>query len=436
MRITIHRGTREIGGSCVELEAQGKKLILDIGLPLVNQDGTSFSREQAERSVPALLGEGVLPKIDGLYDESSPCDVVGMVLSHAHLDHVGLAHHVRADVPIYATRGTQALTEVNGMIFGSVPRQGHYVTLPMWEPVQIGPFAVTAHLADHSAPDAVSIEVEAGGKKVFYSGDLRGHGRKCIVFENMLRRPPKNIDALLLEGSTLGRHPEKSAESCSDEKAVEEAFVKILRKKSSLALLICSSQNLDRIVSAFRAAQRCGNTLVIDLYTAYVLAALRPLSQNIPQFDWDGVRVFYWKAHCDILAKGGHAAFLQKAKSARIEMPEVKAQRRRIFMLAKSNSLLEIIARHVGDPEQIELIWSMWTGYLESGDVIDRFRAACNPKWHVIHTSGHATSQDLQRLVAGLNPKHLIPIHTFHPDEYGQFGIPVKRLNDGEVFAV
>ena len=34
MRVCIHRGTKEIGGTCIELEAQGQRLVLDVGLPL------------------------------------------------------------------------------------------------------------------------------------------------------------------------------------------------------------------------------------------------------------------------------------------------------------------------------------------------------------------------------------------------------------------
>ena len=34
MRVRIHRGTREIGGTCIEVEAQGKRIALDVGLPL------------------------------------------------------------------------------------------------------------------------------------------------------------------------------------------------------------------------------------------------------------------------------------------------------------------------------------------------------------------------------------------------------------------
>ena len=46
MKVIIQRGTHEIGGSCVELQARGKSLLLDMGMPLVNDDGTRFAGEQ------------------------------------------------------------------------------------------------------------------------------------------------------------------------------------------------------------------------------------------------------------------------------------------------------------------------------------------------------------------------------------------------------
>ena len=34
MKACIHRGTKEIGGTCIEIESEGKRIILDVGLPL------------------------------------------------------------------------------------------------------------------------------------------------------------------------------------------------------------------------------------------------------------------------------------------------------------------------------------------------------------------------------------------------------------------
>ena len=38
MRVCIHRGTREIGGTCIEIESQDKRIVLDIGVPLDVKD--------------------------------------------------------------------------------------------------------------------------------------------------------------------------------------------------------------------------------------------------------------------------------------------------------------------------------------------------------------------------------------------------------------
>lgn len=50
-----------------------------------------------------------------------------------------------------------------------------------------------------------------------------------------------------------------------------------------------------------------------------------------------------------------------------------------------------------------------------------------------IHTSGHAYVRQLEKLVRSLEPRHVIPIHTFHPEKYAELGSNVVRLKDGEM---
>lgn len=58
---------------------------------------------------------------------------------------------------------------------------------------------------DHSPFGAHAFLVEAGGKRVFYTGDFRGHGRKAKIFERFLATAPAGVDVLLMEGTTIGR---------------------------------------------------------------------------------------------------------------------------------------------------------------------------------------------------------------------------------------
>ena len=79
------------------------------------------------------------------------------------------------------------------------------------------------------------------------------------------------------------------------------------------------------------------------------------------------------------------------------------------------------------------LFYSLWPGYLERG----RFdlKAWCTAQgigFEVHHTSGHASISDLKRLVKALQPKRLVPIHSFATDQFRNFFPNVQLANDGE----
>ena len=111
MHITIHRGSREIGGSCVEIRTPGTRLIVDAGAPLA-------------ADAPARL-----PEVPGLSSPGEKMDAV--LLSHAHGDHSGLLHLAQPCVPVWMTRGTALLLRA-GEWFAGWDRAVSYthLTLP------------------------------------------------------------------------------------------------------------------------------------------------------------------------------------------------------------------------------------------------------------------------------------------------------------------
>jgi len=65
MNFKIHRGTKEIGGSCVEIWTESTRIVVDFGMPLVNPDKTQFdSRAIKNLSVNELVSKGILPDIN------------------------------------------------------------------------------------------------------------------------------------------------------------------------------------------------------------------------------------------------------------------------------------------------------------------------------------------------------------------------------------
>ncbi len=432
MKIKIHRGTREIGGSCVELKSKGKSLILDIGSPLVNSDGSHFEEKSLNKPITELLENKLLPPIKGLY-ENKCCNISGVILSHSHQDHFGLAHYVQSNIPVYVTEGTKELINISQIFLTNVSKIENLIILPdRWKPIKIGPFTVTTYPVDHSAPDAVAIEVEADDKRIFYSGDLRGHGRKSKLFEHMLKRPPQKIDALLMEGSSFGRKP--SEYLFPDEEAVEKRIIEIIKDKENIALLFCSSQNIDRIVSVYRAVLKLSGVLVIDLYTAFILYKLKGLSSRLPQYKSDHVRVKFWNHHMKSLERAGHHDFLKEVVRSKrgIKTEEIVKRRKEIVFLAKANSLLPKLVNELDTLNGIKLIWSMWTGYITGDDQFSKFCKEHDLKWEEIHSSGHASIDDLKLLANSIKPKQLIPIHTFYPDQYKKHFQNVIELSDAE----
>lgn len=89
-------------------------------------------------------------------------------------------------------------------------------------PFDVGPFRITPYHNDHSAFDAYSLLVEADGRRLFYSGDIRGHGRKAGIFDELLRKPPRAVDVLLMEGTNV--RPDTGA-GTPDEPTLTEADV-------------------------------------------------------------------------------------------------------------------------------------------------------------------------------------------------------------------
>lgn len=428
MVLTIHRGTKEIGGSCVELRTDNSRILIDFGMPLVTEKGEQFdSANLAGKSVEDLKKLKILPNIKGLYKNEEK-EIDAIVISHSHLDHYGFLSYVNQDIPVYMSQGAKELIDVTSIFITRKSDRINAKIIHSKKSFDIGDFKITPYLVDHSAFDALAFLIESESKKLFYSGDFRGHGRKSVLFERMVKAPPKNIDCLLMEGSMLGRNKL----IYKDENAVQSRIEEILRTGSNITFLFTSSQNIDRLVSAYKACLKTDSIFVIDIYTAFILHKLKKVSKHIPQFDWRNIRIKFFKYHADVLAKAGFRDLLYIYNQRKIDMVEINQKKSKILMLARDNSIFPNIVKNINQANGSTIIYSMWEGYLTEG-----FEQYCNQKGLTIehvHTSGHATLEYLKAFSSALNPRTLVPIHTFEAEKYPILFENVKIVNDGEVF--
>ena len=408
MRACIHRGAHEIGGTCIELEHEGVRLVLDIGLPL------NGGHDE----------ESLFPAVSGLR-EGDP-SIVGLIVSHGHPDHYGLVADVHASVPRYLGEATQRML-LEATFFTSAGAQiaaaGHLVDQVR---LNLGPFSVTPYLVDHSAFDAYALLVEAGGRRLFYSGDLRAHGRKAALFELLVSEPPQNVHVLLLEGTNIRAG---SAQARPSERDIEEHCVQVFSATQGMVLACYSAQNIDRLVTLFRAAKRCARTLVLDLYTATMARATG--RATIPQADWDGVRVFVPLSQRIKVKHSQEFERITWLRGRRL-FPEDLAGCANELVLTFRGSMAAELDR-AGCLEGAHAVWSMWPGYLDepSGAKLRGWLAEHGIPLSILHSSGHASEADLQRFAAAINAQEVVPVHTRQATRYADLIANVRERADG-----
>ena len=413
MKLRIHRGTQEIGGTCIEVEAQGKRIALDVGLPLDAPDDEG-------------IRDGLLPAVPGFRERDE--SLLGVLISHPHLDHYGLARHIGPEVPVWIGEGANNILKAasryvpNGYAFAGPRFISHR------KPLEIGPFRITPYLVDHSAFDAYALLIEADGKRVFYSGDFRGHGRKGKLFEAMIKKPPDGLDVLLMEGTTIGRTG--TVEGFATEDDLEREFVRAFRETKGLHLVWTSSQNIDRLVTVYRAAKRTGRLLLIDLYSAVILEATG--RDTIPQSGWDDVGLYIPHRQRVFIKEKGLFDDLRRHKTNRVFPEALPDLAERAVMLFRPMAMSDRGVRSVLDGAAFT--YSMWGGYLKEKGArrVLQWLEDHGVPWLSIHTSGHASVADLARFATALAPRALIPIHSFETDRFGDFFDNVVRRDDGE----
>jgi len=384
-----------------------------LGLPLDAKDLTSTP----------------LPKIEGLAEGSST--LLAIVLSHGHRDHWGLIPKVNPQIALVMGGATESIIRAAADFVPDAVKLNAAHYLEHGKPIQLGRFTVLPRLVDHSGFDAYAIEVEAGGKRLFYSGDLRAHGRKGSLFEALVTNPPLNIDTMLMEGSSLGRLADD--QSFPSEAALEETFVDRFKATAGMALVACSAQNIDRVVTVYRAAKRTGRTLIVDAYAAEVLKATGQDSIPKPVAGWSNLAVFIPQSQRVQLVKKNIAPLVDSYRGFRLWPGQLAEHAPRSVMLFRGWMIRDL--EQAKALTGAKVFWSQWDGYLNAGSAGAVLKADCERRgipFESIHTSGHASPSDLQRLAAAVAAKRLIPIHTFERLRFPNLFSNVELVDDGD----
>jgi ribonuclease J len=158
LRIVPLGGLGEIGRNMTVFEFDGKLLIVDCGVLFPEEDQPGIDL--------------ILPDFDYIRERLD--DVVGLVLTHGHEDHIGAVPYLlreRADIPLYGSRLTLALVEAKLREHRITPTS---VTVAEGERVATAPFDLEFIAVNHSIPDALAVAIRTpAGQLVVHTGDFK-----------------------------------------------------------------------------------------------------------------------------------------------------------------------------------------------------------------------------------------------------------------------
>lgn len=398
MEIKIHRGTHQIGGCVTEIKTARARIIVDMGSELPRADKTEY--------VPL--------KIDGVTQGVPDCD--GIFITHYHGDHVGMFEEILPTVPVYMGATAKAIYAVvqktlkRKLDKGNPELVENFKTFEAGKPVRIKDIKITPYSIDHSAFDAHMFLIEAEGKRVLHTGDFRMHGARGRKMPAVFEKYARDIDALITEGTMLSR----SGEKVITEHELGRKANDILQKNKHV-FAICSSTNIDTIAEFYSAA--IANKRPFIVCDDHQLEILRIVTSSAKSsfYKFDRQKIYVYGSNLHELMLGGFC-FLGRANYA-------------------TQKALEAF------PENV-LIYSMWKGYLDKahpaydpfkGDFVDK-AVVQGSRLEYLHTSGHATAEQIETVCKKTNAKLIIPIHSEVPEAFTNLDMDgeVRILQDGE----
>lgn len=413
MKITVHRGSNQIGGCVTEYESNGWKLFVDYGEQL---PGAPMSDKKLE--------------IDGL-----TCGNIrksALLITHYHGDHIGKITELPAELPIYMGKMAKEIASELANHLSTVSeehrkmseRLNNVNTFTPRKHFTFGEFDITPIVVDHSAFDAYAFCIEAKELKVFHSGDFRKHGFRSGKLSTVIERYVERADYVVCEATNVNRPDTALMSEHELQKEFEKAFT-----ENKYNVVYVSSTNIDRLFGLYHAAIRANRQFYVDAYQKRIMDIVAGRDKI-----WGKSSLYNYiegKKPQTLIQRG--TEFIANDKF--IDFVSGHGY----VLVARQGERFDNLLNQLPDEGRVKYL-SMWNGYL------DESKAAYNPvlaksvgdEYRYIHTSGHCDMESLDELITELDPKAIIPIHTDNPRAFADLFCdkwPVILLNDGEYFA-
>ncbi|WP_294120253.1 ribonuclease J [Sphingomonas sp.] len=374
-------GSGEIGMNVNLYGCRGKWLMADLGLTFADSD------------YPGV--DLVLPDLE--FIEQRMDDLVGIVLTHGHEDHIGALPYLAADlkVPLYATPFTA------GLIAGKLEEEGltGQVALRVIErggSIDLDPFRITYVPLAHSIPEGNGLLIETPFGNIFHTGDWKideapvlGHPSST---ETLTEIGDAGVLALVCDSTNVFQDKASGSES-----GVHAGLLEAVTKAKGRVLVTTFASNAARLETIGRVALETGRRVCVagrSLERILKVAKATGYLKDFPEPVRFDEAMLLPKQELLIIATGGQGE--PRAALGRIAFGQHELK------LAEGDTVIFSSKQIPGNEIAIGRIMNALS---DLGALIVTDRQA-----HV-HVSGHPGRPELAEMYRWIRPQILVPVH-------------------------
>ncbi|MFT4212441.1 MAG: ribonuclease J [Microbacterium sp.] len=381
LRVTPLGGLGEVGRNMTAFEFEGKILIVDCGVlfPEEHQPGVDL----------------ILPDFAPIRDRLD--DVVGLVLTHGHEDHIGAVPYLlrlKSDIPLIGSQLTLALTEAK---LKEHRIKAYTLTVSEGQREQVGPFDLEFVAVNHSIPDALAVAIRTPAGMALATGDFKMDqlplDGRLTDLRAFARLGEEGIDLFLVD-STNADVPGFTPL----ERSIGPVLDQVIGKAPRRVIVASFSSHVHRVQQVVDAAAArgrrvafLGRSMVRNMTIAQDLGYL-----TVP----DGVLIDYKKA--------------RDLPDDRVVYMSTGSQGEPMAVLARMANLDHEIEPGPGDtvilassliPGNENAVYRVIDGLTKLGaNVVHKANAK-------VHVSGHAAAGELLYCYNILQPRNVLPVH-------------------------
>jgi ribonuclease J len=362
----------------------------------------------------------VIPDLD--FVRRNAAKIRGIVLTHAHEDHIGALPYLlrEVNVPVYGTPFTLGLVR-HKLQERDMLQATRLETVSSTAPLRLGAFALEFIDVCHSVVGGVGVAFRTPLGIVIHTGDFKiSHdavdGMRTDVGK-LARLGQEGVLALLSDSTNV----EKEGYTISD-REIGETLAKIIAKSPGRTIVVLFASSIGRIQQVIEIARQRGSKVVIDGKSIEISVGIaRQLGYlNLPPEMVIGIEEL--AAHPDnetiVITTGSQGEPMSAlARMATGSHKHIK--------IKKGDTVILSSKFIPGNEKAIAgMINSL---YRRGADVIYE-------KISMIHVSGHAFQEELKLMISLTRPRYFIPIHgeyrhlVLHSRLAHQAGIPRERV--------